>query len=213
MQYRVADGHPLRRNPFKAIVAPRPIGWISTVDAAGRANLAPYSFFNGVTDDPPMVQFCCNGRKVGRDEGKDTVANIEATGEFCVNMVSWALKDAMNLSSGGYAPEEDEFALAGLEKAESLEIRPPRVAAAPAALECVLHQVLELPDRADGQPNRMVLGRVVAVHVRDAFLRDGMFDIVAARALARCGYLDYAAVDSVFQMTRPKGGDRASLGR
>lgn len=212
MHYRIADGHPLPHNPFKAIVAPRPIGWISTVDAAGRANLAPYSFFNGVTDEPPMVQFCCNGLKVGRPEGKDSVANIEATGEFCVNLVSYDMRDAMNLSSGGYAPEEDEFEIAGLEKAPCLEIRAPRVAAAPAALECRLHQVVALPDRKNGQPNRMVIGEVVAVHIRDDVLTDGIYDLTKVRPLARCGYLDYAVVDSLFQMTRPRGGDRESLG-
>ena len=212
MHYRIADGHPLPRNPFKAIVAPRPIGWISSVDAEGRANLAPYSFFNGLTDDPPMIMFCCNGRKVGVDEPKDSLSNIRETGEFAVNMVSHALKDAMNLSSGGYPHGEDEFALAGLEKAPCLEIGAPRVAEAPAALECVLDRIVELPDTSQGLPNRMVLGRVVAVHIRDEFLVEGRLDLTLFRALARCGYLDYASVDSVFRMTRPKGGDREALG-
>ncbi|MGG7565257.1 flavin reductase family protein [Rhodovulum sp. DZ06] len=212
MHYRIADGHPLPHNPFKAIVAPRPIGWISSVDAAGRVNLAPYSFFNGIADDPPMVMFSSLGRKVGRDEAKDSVSNIEATGEFVVNAADWALRDAMNVSSGGYAAEEDEFELAGLEKAGSLEVRPPRVAAAPAALECVLDRIVELPASAAGLPNRMVIGRVVAVHIRDDALTDGMFDIAKARLIARCGYRDYLSVDSLFQMTRPKGGDREALG-
>lgn len=211
MQYRIADGHPLAHNPFKAIVAPRPIGWISSVDGQGRVNLAPYSFFQALSDDPPMVMFCSNGRKVGRDEPKDSVVNIEQTGEFVCNLVSYDLREAMNATSGGYAPEEDEFEIAGLTKAPCLEIAAPRVEEAPAALECRLERIVPLPPRANGLPNTMVIGRVVAVHIRDEFLRDGMLDAAAIRPLARCGYLDYAAPTEFFPMTRPKGGSREAL--
>lgn len=207
MQYRVEDGHGLPHNPFKAIVSPRPIGWISSLDAAGRPNLAPYSFFNAISDDPPMVMYSSLGRKVGIDEPKDSVENIAATREFVVNIVSYALRDAMNVSSGGYAAGEDEFALAGLTKAPSLIVKPPFVAESPAALECVLHDIIELPPSVDGLANRMVLGRVVAVHIKDEFLVDGKFDVTRFRPLTRCGYRDYAALTEVFQMTRPKGGD------
>lgn len=208
MQYRVADGHPLRRNPFKAIVAPRPIGWISSLDAGGRANLAPYSFFNGIADDPMMVMFCPNGNKVGREERKDSLVNIEQTGEFVANMVSYDLRDAMNISSGGYAPDQDEFDLAGVTPAPCLEVKAPRVLEAPASLECRLWKILELPGGSDGRVNTMVIGEVVAVHIRDELLVDGMLDMQAIRPLARCGYLDYAAPAEFFPMTRPKGGDR-----
>lgn len=208
MQYRVEDGHGLPHNPFKAIVAPRPIGWISSLDAAGRPNLAPYSFFNAISDDPPMVMYSSLGRKIGVDEPKDSVENIAATKEFCVNIVSFALRDAMNVSSGGYPAGTDEFAMAGLTKAAPLIVKAPFVAEAPAALECVLHDIIELPPSADGLPNRMVLGRVVAVHIKDEFLVDGMFDVTRFRPLTRCGYKDYAALTDTFQMTRPKGGDR-----
>jgi len=208
MHYRPADGHGLPHDPFKAIVSPRPIGWISSADAAGRVNLAPYSFFNAIADNPPMVMFCATGRKNGLDEIKDSVVNIEATGEFVVNIVPYALREAMNLSSGGFAAGEDEFEIAGLEKAASLEIMPPRVAAAPAALECILHEIVSLPDGHDGTPNRMVIGRVVAVHIRDEYLVDGLLDVTRYIPLTRCGYKDYSAAREVFQMTRPKGGDQ-----
>ncbi|MFT6773666.1 MAG: flavin reductase (DIM6/NTAB) family NADH-FMN oxidoreductase RutF [Paracoccaceae bacterium] len=208
MQYLTADGHGLPHDPFKAIVSPRPIGWISSVDAAGRVNLAPYSFFNAIADNPPMVMFASTGRKIGIDEAKDSVTNIAATREFVVNIVSYALRDAMNLSSGGYPAGEDEFELAGLTKAASIAVAPPRVAEAPAALECVLHEIIELPTGTGGIINRMVLGRVVAVHIRDELLADGLLDITRYVPLTRCGYKDYASATEVFQMTRPKGGDR-----
>jgi flavin reductase (DIM6/NTAB) family NADH-FMN oxidoreductase RutF len=211
MHYRVEDGHGLPYNPFKAIVAPRPIGWISSLDAQGRANLAPYSFFNGVADRPPMVMFAVTGRKVGReDEIKDSLANIRETGEFAANIVSWELREAMNLTSGGYAADEDEFETAGLEKADCLLIKPPRVKAAPATLECVLHDTVELPS-APGAENVVVFGRVVAVHIQDDLLTEGRFDLEKFHPVARCGYQDYAVVREVFQMTRPGGGDREAM--
>jgi flavin reductase (DIM6/NTAB) family NADH-FMN oxidoreductase RutF len=118
MFYRPSiDPHGLPRDPYKALLAPRPIAWVSTLDADGRANLAPFSYFNGVADSPPIVMFAPHGAKVGRDEGKDTLANVLATGEFVVNLVGWDLRDAMNVTSGPYPPGQDEFDIAGLEKA------------------------------------------------------------------------------------------------
>lgn len=193
------DPHGLAHNPFKALVAPRPIGWISTVDARGRANLAPYSFFNAVADTPPMVMYASTGRKIGRDEGKDTLANIRATGEFVVNIVPRALADAMNVSSGALPPDEDEFARAGLARAASRIVAPPRVAAAPASLECRLWQVLDLP----GQENYMVLGEVVGVHIDAGVIVAGKVDVTRFQPLARLGYRDYTAVESVFALDRP----------
>jgi len=192
------DAHGLPHNPFKALVAPRPIGWISTLDAGGQANLAPYSFFNAVADSPPMVMYASNGRKGGA-EAKDTAANIRATGEFVCNIVSHALRDAMNASSGTYPADHDEFQRAGLEKAPSVVVAPPRVAGAPAALECRLWRMIELP----GADNVMVLGAVVGVHIDDAMLLDGKVDITRYRPLARLGYRDYAAVGEVFALARP----------
>lgn len=212
MHYLTQDGHGLPHNPFKAIVAPRPIGWISSRDAQGRDNLAPYSFFNGVADAPPMIMFSVTGRKVGREgETKDSLANIRASGVFAVNIVSWELKDAMNLTSGGYAHEEDEFALAGLEKADCVEIDCARVAAAPATLECRLWKEVALPTAGPDTDNVVVFGSVVAVHIHDAMLTDGIFDLEKFQPVARCGYKDYAVVRELFQMTRPGGGDAHNM--
>ena len=212
MHYRTQDGHGLKHNPFKAIVAPRPIGLISSRDAAGRDNLAPYSFFNGVADSPPMIMFSVTGRKIGRGpEVKDSLSNIRETGVFAVNIVSWELKDAMNLTSGGYGHEEDEFALAGLEKADCVEIDCARVAAAPATLECRLWKEVSLPKASEDTDNAVIFGSVVATHIDESLLTDGIFDLEKFHPVARCGYKDYAVVRELFQMTRPGGGDAPNL--
>lgn len=199
MFYRPKDGHGLPHNPFNAIVTPRPIGWISTRGADGRDNLAPYSFFNAVAYTPPQVMFASTSSKPDRDYGKDTVANIRDTGVFCVNVVSYALRDAMNVSSGGYAACEDEFALAGLEKGACETIDCARVAAAPAALECKLVKFVDL----EGEANHMVIGEVTGVHMRDECLVDGVFDVTTFRPLSRLGYRDYSCVDNLFSLKRP----------
>ncbi len=196
--YEPRLGHGLAHDPFKAIVAPRPIGWISTVDADGRVNLAPYSFFNAFCDAPPIVGFSSSGRK-------DSQRNVEATGEFVANLATRRHAEAMNVTSLPAAPGVDEMALAGLAPAPSRLVRPPRVADAPAALECRLLLTLPLKD-LDGRPtpNTLILGQVVGVHVDRAFLADGLFDMTAAGTIARCGYRgDYAEAD-LFEVARPK---------
>ena len=193
------EDHGLAHNPFKALVAPRPIGWIATLDAEGRANLAPYSFFNAIADTPPMVLYSNTGEKEGGAGRKDTLANIRATGEFVANIVPFALKDAMNATSGPYPPDTDEFALAGLTPAPSRQVAPPRVAEAPAALECRVWRILDLP----GKANHLVIAEVVGVHIDDAVIADGKVDVTRYQPVARLGYRDYAAVREVFQMTRP----------
>ena len=198
MFYRTEDGHGLPHNPFKAIITPRPIGWISTVDKDGRANLAPYSFFNGISDEPPMVMFASHASKEQRDELKDSVANIRDTGEFVVNIVSEALKDAMNISSGIYKRGDDEFIRAGLEKETARVVNTPIVKQAPAALECTLWKEITLPGG-----NIVVMGEVKGVHLNDAFVKDGVFDISRFKPLARLGYRDYSVVEEVFSLNRP----------
>lgn len=193
------DPHGLAHNPFKALVSPRPIGWISTLDADDRVNLAPYSFFNAIADDPPMVMYSSNGRKTGLDEGKDTVANIRATGAFVANIVSYALRDAMNASSGPYPAGADEFRLAGLTPAPSVVVAPPRVAESPASLECRAWKIIDLP----GPANVMVIGEVVGVHISDSVLAEGRVDVTRYQPLSRLGYRDYAAVREVFPLNRP----------
>lgn len=192
------DDHGLPHNPFKAIVSPRPIGWISTLDEQGRANLAPYSFFNAVGDSPPMVVFSTSGRKADGNGEKDSLANIRKTKQFCVNIVSYALKDAMNITSGSYPQGEDEFELAGLEKGQSKMIAAPFVKSAPAALECVFHSEIELPGNST-----LVLGQVVGIHLDPKHIRDGVFDVTSYRPLARLGYHDYAVISELFALARP----------
>ncbi len=193
------DGHGLPRDPFKALIAPRPIGWISTVDASGRVNLAPYSFFNAVSEKPPMVMYATTGLKPGTEERKDTLANIRATGEFVVNVVPLALRDAMNRTSGAFPSDQDEFEFAGLGKAPSRIVAPPRVAEAPAALECRVWKVVDLPSPSTA----MVIGEVVGIYIDDAILRDGLVDVTLYQPLARLGYIHYAAVQEVFALRRP----------
>lgn len=207
MFYRPAEGHGLPHDPFKAIVAPRPIGWISSVDGEGRANLAPYSFFNGCGDAPPMVMFAQTGRKSRPEAVKDSVANIRATGEFACNLVGMAMKDAMNASSGTYDADVDEFELAGLTKAPGRAISAPHVGEAPAVLECRLFRIIDdLPTWHAHALNIMVIGEVVGVHVREDCLRDGRFDVLSVNPVARLGYMDYTTVTDVWEMLRPGQG-------
>ncbi|SMF55524.1 NADH-FMN oxidoreductase RutF, flavin reductase (DIM6/NTAB) family [Tistlia consotensis] len=196
--YEPKDGHRLAYDPFKAIVAPRPIGWISTLDAEGRPNLAPYSFFNAMCSRPPMVAFSSEGPK-------DSPRNAEATGEFVFNLSTLPLARQMNATSAMVEPGVDEFALAGLTAAPCRLVKAPRVAESPAALECRVLQVLRLEDLDGGDTGQIVvLGQVVGVHLDERFLKDGYFDTAAAQALARCGYRDFAAVTEVFALLRPE---------
>ncbi|MEJ0002619.1 MAG: flavin reductase family protein [Pararobbsia sp.] len=197
--YEPQLGHGLAHDPFKAIVAPRPIGWISTRDAAGRVNLAPYSFFNAICTFPPIVAFCSEG-------WKDSVRNIQDTGEFVTNFVSQALAEQMNLTSKAVEHGIDEMQLAGLTPAPGVRVNVPRVAEAPAALECKLLQIVQLRD-LDGRPleNYLSIGQVVGVHIDPQYLRDGVFDMLAAAPIMRAGYRgDYAVVNEMFEMLRPQ---------
>jgi flavin reductase (DIM6/NTAB) family NADH-FMN oxidoreductase RutF len=199
MFYRPKDGHSLPHNPFNAIVTPRPIGWISTRDAQGRDNLAPYSFFNGVAYVPPQVMFASTGTKADVDGTKDSMANIRDTGVFCVNVVEYAMRDAMNASSATLPHGTDEFGHAGIEKAECGEIACARVANAPASLECRMTQIVKI----EGESNFVVFGEVVGVHMRDDCIKDGRFDVTTYQPLSRLGYRDYARVTDVFEIIRP----------
>lgn len=198
MFYQPQQGHGLPHDPFNAIVAPRPIGWISTRGAAGD-NLAPYSFFNALAYTPPQVMFASTGHKPDRDGTKDTMAQLRETGVFCVNVASFALRDAMNESAANLPAGVDEFAAVGLERAECQCIDCPRVALAPAALECRLVEIVTLRGRA----NFMAVGEVVGVHIRDEYVVAGRFDLTRVRPLARLGYRDFAVIDTMFEMPRP----------
>ena len=202
MFYKIGEPHGLPHDPFKSCVLPRPIGWISTISADGVVNLAPYSFFNALASEPPMVMFSTNGKQPFGP--KDSLTNAEATGEFVCSMATWDLRDSINLSSAPEAPEVDEFELTGLETEPSELVKPPRVKAAPTHLECVYHTTVDLPCDIEGGRNAVCIGRVVGVHIGDEFLTDGKIDIARIRPLARLGYQDYTVVDEVFPLTRPK---------
>jgi flavin reductase (DIM6/NTAB) family NADH-FMN oxidoreductase RutF len=201
MFYRTDENsHGLPRDPFKALVAPRPIGWISTLDRDGNANLAPYSYFNACHTRPPVVMIGAEPHPDG-DRGKDTERIIEETGEFVCNLVTYALREAMNQTSAFV--DGDEFEHAGLEKAPAELVRPPRVAASPAHLECRYLQSIQMPGTGDTRTGRLVLGQVVGIHIDDSILTDGRVDVGKVRPLARLGYMDYAVIDQVFRMDRP----------
>lgn len=207
MFYRPKDqDHGLPHNPFKALVSPRPIGWISSLDAEGRANLSPYSFFNAMSDAPPFLVIGSSGVKAPPENLKDSLSNILATREFVVNIAPAALAEQMNQSSAPYPAGVDEFEMAGLEKAPCHEIAAPRVAASPASFECRLHQAIELPCWNPASRQDLIIGEVVGVHIDDAVIRDGLVDVTLYQPLARLGYMDYAKVESVFQMQRPRLG-------
>jgi flavin reductase (DIM6/NTAB) family NADH-FMN oxidoreductase RutF len=196
------NDHGLPHDPFKACVVPRPIGWISTLSPAGVHNLAPYSFFNGVATAPPMVMFASNGRQP--HGAKDSLANVEQTGEFVANLATWDLRDAMNRSSAPLGPDVDEFAFAGLEALPATLVRPARVAGAPVHLECVHHQTVDLPSNDPGGRNAIVIGQVVGVHIDDGLISDGILDLSRVQPLARLGYFDYTVVNEMFSISRPK---------
>ena len=194
------NDHGLPHNPFKAIVAPRPIGWITTMRLKGESNLAPYSFFNGITDKPPIVMFSSEG-------AKDSVAFAEETKEFVCSLTTYDLQIQMNGTSAPLPRGESEMAATGLEAAPSRLVKPPRVAASPCALECKWLQTVRLNDIEGKALDRyVVFGQAIGVYINDTFIKNGRLDTAAMKPIARLGYDEYAVIDSVFKMTRPKGG-------
>ena len=193
------NDHGLRFNPFKALIVPRPVGWVSTLSEDGIPNLAPFSFFNAVGDSPPMIMFSVGWRN-------NTLKNIEATKECTISFASKPLIDAMNMSSAGVDKSVNEFSLAGIEGAESQMVKPERVAASPAAMECRYWKSIEMPAKHDGSPGyTMVLAEVVGVYINDEFIKDGLVDTASMQPIARLGYMDYAVVDesNTFSLNRP----------
>lgn len=192
----VKNDHGFQYDPFKAIVVPRPIGWVSTVSPQGIANLAPYSFFNAMSDNPHYVAF-------GAGADKDSQRNAEATGEFAINLATFDLREQMNASSASVGSDVDEFELAGLTKAKCHMIAAPRVAESPACLECKLFKVVHLPDDSGGGGYYMVIGRVVGIHIEDRFIVEGRVDSAAMKPIARMGYSEYATVTEAWRLRRP----------
>ncbi|MBD8639886.1 flavin reductase family protein [Sphingomonas sp. CFBP 13733] len=198
--YKPASGHRLPHDPLNAIVAPRPIGWVSTLSADGVPNLAPYSFFNLFNYTPPLIGFSSMG-------WKDSVANIAATGEFVWNLVSRDLGEAMNATAANVAADVDEFALAGLETLASLHVKPPRVAASRAQFECKVTQIVRLETKEGRELDQwLVLGEAVAIHIDPAMLDDGVYQTARGEPILRGGGpADYFAIteESLFKMRRP----------
>lgn len=191
-----ANGLPF--NPLKALVVPRPIGWIASRSSAGVVNLAPFSYFNAVSDNPPVVIFSVNASPTGGN--KDTLDNVRQVPEFTANLATWDLRDAVKKTSDAVAPEVDEMDHAGLEKAPSTLVSPPRVAASPACLECRVHDLVALPPGDDGRANTMVVGLVLGIHIDPDVVTDGLVDIAKLKPISRLGYKQYAVVDTVFEM-------------
>ena len=206
------NDHGLRYNPVKACVVPRPIGWITSINTAGLVNLAPFSFFNVLSYDPPFVMFSAGVHEA--DGGrKDTVENVAATGEFVYNMATWAQKEQMNETAWIIERGVDEMAAAGLEPLPSRLVRPPRVKGSPVHFECRLHQIVTLPGRKPSGEHHVVIGQVVAVHIDDAALTaDGRVDIPKIRPIARLGYKDYVSVEHTFQMDKKRTPEEATKG-
>jgi len=201
--------HGLPHDPFKSCVIPRPIGWISTVDREGRHNLAPFSQFQNITFDPPIVMFSAN--QDTRGERKDSVRNAEETGEFVWNMATWAQREAVNITGEELPADVDEFERAGLVKLPSRKVRPARVQGSPIQFECTYLNTLRFPGTPPMGTVDVVFGRVVAIHIDDAAIdANGRVDVLKIRPIARMGYYDYTSVDSMFQMVIP-GGSKALL--
>ena len=205
------NDHGLQYNPYKSIVVPRPIGWVSTLGPTGIVKIAPFSQFNNIGYDPPYVMFAAAQKPDGTP--KDSTANAMRSGEFVCSMATYELREAVNVTGQFVDADVDEMAMAGLTPAPSRLIAPPRVAESPVHLECRFHATMVLPGHHVEANHDVVVGRVIGVHIEDdALTDDGRIDIARLRPLARLGYYDYAAIDSVFEMMPEGPNSRAFTG-
>lgn len=197
------NNHNLPYDPFKSCIIPRPIGWISSQDLDGNLNLAPYSYFNAVCDEPPMIMFSSLGLHAEDDGPKDTIKNIKETGQFVVNIATYHLREAVNLTSASIKRTQNEFQFAALESTPSVLVKPPRVKNSPIHLECIYHQSIQLLTDHANMLNEMVIGKVIGIHIDDDIISNGKVDVAKMKPIARLGYADYAVVKDVFSMRRP----------
>ena len=202
MFYEPKKGSPFKIDPFKSIIFPRPIGWISSISKDGISNLAPYSYFNAVADEPPQIMFCSNGSSA-HGKYKDSLSNILSTKEFVVNFVTLKSSHAMNLSSGVYKPSEDEFAIANIKKRKSKLIKSPSVKDSPVNLECKLLKVLKLKTNSK-KVSTMVIGEVIGVYINNKFIRNKRINSLDMKYIARMGYSEYTTVKTKFNLKPPK---------
>lgn len=196
------NNHGLPFNPFKACIVPRPIAWITSLDRNGVLNLAPYSYFNLVTDSPPMIMFSTTTKHLDQGE-KDTLKNVEETKEFVVNMATWDFREAVNVTSADFDRGISEVDMAKLETLPSCLVKPPRIKGSPIQLECVYYQSVQLPVIDEKYTNRIVIAKVVGVHIDDGVIVDGKIDITRCKPIARMGYMDYLVVENKFSIERP----------
>ncbi len=196
--------HGMPADPLKSLIVPRPIGWISTVDLEGNVNLAPYSFYNGISEFPPMVYFSVTGT-YGDTPTKHSRMNAELTGEFVVNVVTQKLADQMNITTAMVAYGIDEMKLAGLTPVPCRYVKVPRVAESPVALECKYWKTIELPTEPgrEAMAGSMVIGQVVGIHIDESIIEDGRVMVSAFNPVARLGYSEYTTVDNVWKLRRP----------
>ena len=200
MFYEPKKGSPFKIDPFKSLVFPRPIGWISSISKNGIANLAPYSYFNAVADEPPQVIFCSNGSST-HEKYKDSLSNILATKEFVVNFVTSNLRNQMNISSRDLKPDEDEFILSNLKKKKSKLVKAPSVNDSPVNLECKLVKIIKLKSNSK-KISTMVIGEVIGIYINNKFIKNNRVDSVSMRYIARMGYSEYTTVSSKFNLKR-----------
>ncbi len=205
----VSNAFPAELNPFKSISIPRPIGWISTVNREGVHNVAPFSQVMNLTFDPPYIAVGIN-EPIKR---KDTCVNIEETGEFVYNVATYDLRKQVDITSLDYAPDEDEFEIAGLTKVPAVKIKPCLIGESPISMECVYHSTVRIPGNTYGTFD-LIIARVVMIHIKDEFLMDnGKIDVLKIRPLCRLGYHDYSSIESIFEMKqtpKTKGFDGLS---
>ena len=200
MFYEPYKGHPFKIDPFKALIFPRPIGWISSISKDGIANLAPYSYFNAVADEPPQVMFCSNGNSAYRKH-KDSLSNILSTKEFVVNFVTSETKKQMNYTSRDFKPNDDEFIFSKLKKRKSKLVKVPAVKNSPVNLECKLLKTIKLKTNSD-KVSTMIIGEVIGVFINNKFIKNDRIDSVSMNYLGRMGYSEYTKISTKFNLKR-----------
>ena len=200
MFYEPKKGSPFKIDPFKSLVFPRPIGWISSISKEGIANLAPYSYFNAVADEPPQVMFCSNGSSA-HGKYKDSLSNILSTKEFVVNFATSTTRNQMNKTSKDFKPNEDEFFLSNLKKKKSKLVKAPSVKNSPVNLECKLVRTTKLKSNSK-KVSTMIIGEVIGIYINNKFINNDRVDSVSMRYIARMGYSEYTTIASKFNLKR-----------
>ena len=197
------NNHGLKHDPFKSCIIPRPIAWITTISNDGIDNCAPYSFFNGVSSDPPMIMFANNGTAVDERGPRDTFSNIKENQEFVINVSTFNTKDKMNKTSARLNKRISEIEFASLDTLDSRLVKPKRLKESPINMECILYKIIDLPGITENNYNGILIGKVIGIHINDEYIKDGKVDVIKIKPLARLGYFDYSVIDDFFTIKRP----------